>query len=317
MSDTRESTTTHFRAMGSEVTIVLTGRHPESTLDTLRRRVEHIESLWSRFRPDSEISRLNRARGREVIVSAETAELITFMIQAFRASDGRFDPTMLNDVIRIGYARSMEQHSVHAPSTITFDFDTRGALEETLITPLDGSFGVTLSPGTVLDPGGLKGLAADMVLREVLDAGVPGALVSIGGDIAVGGESPDTVNECWTIRVLDPFARDDLSYVRVAAGGVATSSSMLRRFGSRNERHHLVDPRTHDSTANQVFGATVVAGSAAWAEVFAKVLMIDGRDALAHLDERGLAGLVIDLDGVVANTSYSRFETHTSTKCVA
>ena len=303
--------------MGSGVTVILTGRHPETVITDVRSHIERLESLWSRFRPDSEISHLNRRTGHEVTVSAETAELVEFMILGRRATRGRFDPTMLNSIIRVGYTGSFGADQPAVPTTIGFDFDSPGDTESIVVRRLDHRFGITLPHGTVLDPGGLKGLAADMVLRRLIDAGLPDALVSIGGDIAVNGSSPDPDHGCWTLNVLDPLARHDVSYVRLSRGGVATSSSMLRTFPTnQGSSHHIVDPRTRNYTANGVFGATVVAGSAAWAEVFSKVVMVDGRSALGELDDLGLGAMIVDVHGRAANRSFREFETHTTTGLV-
>lgn len=70
------------------------------------KRVEELEARWSRFRPDSEISKLNRDRGRLVVISPETYNLVERALEAGRVAAGRFDPTLLDELIGQGYNRT-------------------------------------------------------------------------------------------------------------------------------------------------------------------------------------------------------------------
>src|SRR5690242_3981796 len=74
-----------------------------------RSRIDDLERRWSRFLPDSELSRLNRAAGHPVAVDEETFSLIALAVHAWRETGGRFDPTVLDAVCAEGYDRSFEQ----------------------------------------------------------------------------------------------------------------------------------------------------------------------------------------------------------------
>ncbi|HEX9311537.1 MAG TPA: FAD:protein FMN transferase, partial [Actinomycetota bacterium] len=78
-----------FPAMGTDVHVVLTGGSVDH-LETARELVDDLERRWSRFRPDSEISRLNEAAGRPVRVSAETLALLRLALEGARITGGRF-----------------------------------------------------------------------------------------------------------------------------------------------------------------------------------------------------------------------------------
>jgi thiamine biosynthesis lipoprotein len=97
----------------------------------------------------------------------------------------------------------------------------------------------------------------------------------------------------------------DLALLALTSGAVATSSMMRRRWRhDGREHHHLIDPRTGASAETDVLAATVVAGSAAVAEVFAKAAVIAGAEAgRCLLASRGLAGLLALADGSVCTTS--------------
>lgn len=296
-----------FAAMSCSATIVLrAGHHDERTLDTMLRRsvdrVDELERRWSRFRPDSEITGLNGAGGAPRRCSADTVELVTAMAAGWAATDGRFDPSLLGPLVELGYATSRTNDG----ATTVLDPGTGFGRRIDLIR-IDRAAGVVRLPRALtLDPGGIgKGLAADIVTRELVDrdADEPlGALVEIGGDVAVRGDGPD--DGAWTIEVAHPFG-DSSELVRLASGGVATSTTRLRTWhGVETEHHHLLDPATGRSTGNDVVGCTVVAGSASWAEVFTKCAFVEGLDeALARYEARGLAARVVTDDGSVRHTT--------------
>ena len=102
--------------MGSDAHVHLVGGSP-GLLGRARRRVEELEARWSRFRPDSELSRLNDGAGGDPQpVSAETVMLLERAVDAWRLTDGRFDPTVLGDVLRAGYTTSFDGPALPTPS---------------------------------------------------------------------------------------------------------------------------------------------------------------------------------------------------------
>ena len=123
---------------------------------------------------------------------------------ASRATDGRYDPTRLHELLAIGYTTSIDDPM---RCTMLLDGPATGAtIEDVLIDHVDSA--VLLPAGIALDPGGIgKGLAADIVVTELLANGTAGALVSIGGDIAAAGASPTDVG--WPVVVDDPWDQAD------------------------------------------------------------------------------------------------------------
>ena len=96
-----------FRAMGTDVHVLVVGGRP-ALVEWARERINRLEALWSRFRSTSEVSLLNQMAGQAVRVSAPTIELVRRALDGARVTRGRFDPTVLGDVIRAGYDRSFE-----------------------------------------------------------------------------------------------------------------------------------------------------------------------------------------------------------------
>lgn len=259
--------------MGTWAHVMVVGG-PAGAPAQARGRIEQLEARWSRFRPDSEVSRLNRAGGRPVHVSADTATLVDRALAGRRATAGRFDPMVLDALMAAGYDRSFELLG-----------SARGGI-------------VALAPGAGFDPGGIgKGLAADMVVEELLADGAEGACVNLGGDLRVEGAGP------WPVDVADPFDSRRPPLVRLAldAGGVATSSRLRRAWEEDGKRgHHLIDPTTGRPADTGVAAVTVITGEAWRAEVLAKAALLAGvGGALELLRSMRAAGVVIDDDGTV------------------
>ncbi|HSO94848.1 MAG TPA: FAD:protein FMN transferase [Acidimicrobiia bacterium] len=286
-----------FRAMGSDASIVVVGG-PRGLVTRARARIDELESLWSRFLPHSEVSRLNAAAGqRPLLVAPETFELVRRGVDAWRITDGLFDPTVLGDVLRAGYTTSFDQlPSVTGASVSRLGRGCAGI-------ELDPSLcAVRLPAGVGFDPGGIgKGLAADLVVDELLAAGAAGACVNLGGDVRVAGTPPDA---SWAVAIDHPTRPEPVAVAHLAHGAVATSSRLTRRWETdRGFAHHLIDPRRGTPADAPVWTATAVAATGWQAEVLAKAAFLaDLGPGLDLLDRRGAAGLLIDEDGAVLTT---------------
>lgn len=291
-----------FTAMGCQSRVVVSGADHERLATWAVNRIEELESRWSRFRPDSEISTLNRTPNQMTTVSPETFTLIEHAIEAWEVTGCRFDPTMLSQLVEHGYDRTHTDLSppgaVLPPQAETPPLPHgRSRVEDIVLIPAMPA--VMLPAGVSLDPGGIgKGLAADIVASELMEQGAQGALVDLGGDLRVIGEHPDG-GSAWPV-VVDPMIPGIEGYqIGLADGGIATSSQLRRRWATEaGDRHHLLDPRD-GQPSNSPVAAVVVAGGAAWqAEVIAKAALLAGFEAGRHLiADNGSVGLLLDFDG--------------------
>lgn len=258
------------------------------------------EQRLSRFRADSELSKLNERMGKGAIkVSGDLWQVVKLALDAAQRSDGLVTPTLLDALERAGYDR---------------DF----ALIERGVQPmLGGAVGdwraitcdavqrtIALPDGMRLDLGGVaKGWAADLTARQ-LHQTAP-TLVDAGGDIAVSG--PQTDGGAWPIAIADPFHPDkQLELLMIPCGGVATSGRDYRRWRSGETwLHHIIDPRTGVPAATDLVSVTVIAPSTHEAEVATKTAFILGSDAgLAWLTARPhLAGFLVREDGEQIRTA--------------
>jgi thiamine biosynthesis lipoprotein len=278
-----------FRVMASEGRVLVVGG-PAPLVSRAVEQLEHLERRWSRFLPDSDITRLNNRPGAPLVVAPDTVTLIERMIDGWRATSGRYDPSVLPALVAAGYGTSLVDPS--ARTVLPADTSAPSSdLERIRIDRRAGT--VCLPPGLTLDPGGIgKGLAADLVVADLFARGAAGALVSIGGDLVVGGRPPD--GDGWVVAVEDPFdAQSEIATVALDAGGVCTSSTRSRRWLQHGEEtHHVVDPSTGQCAGTDLASVTVFAGAGWVAEVHATAaLLAGGAGALAHLEENGLTGI--------------------------
>jgi thiamine biosynthesis lipoprotein len=285
-----------FRAMGSDVHVIIVDG-PPGLGGKARRRIDELELRWSRFLPDSEISRLTARAGEWVALSADSLLLVARAVDAWRLTVGRFDPTVLGAVIRAGYDRSFELLGPDPADGHSHLTTGTAGIE------LDGDR-VRLPAGVGFDPGGIgKGLAADLVVAETLAEGAAGVCVNLGGDLRVAGRPPDD-GTAWTVAVEHPSSPEPLTLLGLHDGAVATSTTLRRRWASGGrERHHLIDPWTGEPSASDLTLAAVVAGDAWVAEVLAKAVLLRGSaqafDLVAGL---GADALTVDRDGAVEAT---------------
>jgi thiamine biosynthesis lipoprotein len=261
-----------------------------------RARVDDLEQRWSRFIATSEVSRLNRARGTSTKVSADTFRLIQESVDAWRRTQGRFDPTVLGDMLRAGYDRTYVSVAIRAQRGISLLRANCGG-----IVLDEASQSVALPVDTGFDPGGLgKGLAADIVVEELLRRGAAGACVNLGGDVRVEGDGPH--DEHWTVAVVDPATDERISVVGLRAGGVATSTTAKRTWtitGEYERVHHVMDPAKGASVAGRnVVSASALARTAANAEAAAtSALIAPVGHELGALTELGCDGILTTTSG--------------------
>ncbi len=251
------------------------------------------DERFSRFKPESELSRVNAAAGVSVAVSEPMFAMLAAAIDAARATDGLFDPLLGHRMVALGYDRTYAQLPERRAG-VPVDAWQPGAWRAIVLDPMRST--VIIPAGTGLDFGGIaKGMAVDAALRLLVDAGLPFASVNAGGDMAVHGTP--TGMRSWPIAIELGPGRDRV--VTLPSGALATSSVLRRRWRTNGtERHHLLDPRTGLPSASGVMQASVAAATCRQAEVAAKAALVSGLAAGTDFCERhGLAALLLTDDG--------------------
>ena len=290
--------------MGTDAHVLVHGHDAVTLADDTRDELDELERRWSRFLPDSEISRLNAAGGAPRVVSPATSALVARAVEGWEITHGRFDPTVLGDVIRAGYDETFER--IPAATAPGISDRRRGCAGIDLDEQVDV---VRLPPGVAFDPGGIgKGYAADRVVGRLMARGARGACVNVGGDVRAAGLAPD--GRSWVVGVLDPFTERPTATVAVADGGVATTSRTKRQWiVDGRPAHHVIDPATGRPSTCDLASVTTIAAESWMAEVFAKGAFIAGKDeGLDFLEHHRVAGLLIDTHGDgVTTTTWPRF----------
>ena len=287
-----------FRAMGTDAHVIVVGGSP-TDLERARNLVDELESRWSRFLPDSELSRLNAAAGRPAIVAPATYELISRAVDGWRLTEGRFDPTVLPALVAAGYDRSFDDIERDAPDAAPPSAPAPGCGDIGLNAV---THAVTLPSGVALDLGGIgKGFAADVVASELLRDGAAGVCVNLGGDVRLRGEAPSGGG--WIVEVeSEPGVESRQTQLKIglADGAVATTSSRRRSWRRAGEPlHHVIDPATGGPLDDPPASATVVAADAWRAEILAKAVFLAGTrgDAERLLASTGATGVLVDAEG--------------------
>jgi len=264
--------------------------------------VEEFESLWSRFIPTSDISRLNSANGQPTLVDDRTLTLIHHMIAAHQATAGAYNPTRLPLQIGAGDA-----------SSLINDRRTELPADAVVFSQLSGIHifhdgKVSLPRGMTLDAGGIgKGLAADLILQFALEQGAQAACINLGGDMAIN--TGDSIG--WDVEILSPIDTGViLDTIRIAVGGVATSSLFARQRTRAGITSHLFsDSSAHDT--QHTVGATVITNSAAWSEAWTKyAILSNSAQAIDMLTSTGLAAMLVSADGHATRTESWKTFTH-------
>ncbi|MET1073135.1 MAG: FAD:protein FMN transferase [Umezawaea sp.] len=283
-----------FPVWGTTAVLAVTD-HPADAERLLRAVLDDIDLACSRFRPDSEISRLHTTAGRAVRIGPVLAEALAVALRAARLSDGLVDPTVGAAVRALGYDRDFAA-IVDGPLVPQSVPGWHRVL-------LDAERGEVLLPrGVELDLGATaKALAADRAARAISSMLDCGALVSLGGDVAVAGEVPPGG---WRVAIADDHrtaVRAPRAVVTVRRGGLATSSTTQRTWQRAGQaQHHIVDPRTGLAAEVVWRTATVAAASCVDANTAATAAVVLGRAAPAWLAERGLPARLVAASGEVS-----------------
>ena len=248
-----------FRAMGTDVELLLDagpGAESEVVLARAEREFERLEALLSRFRPDSELSTLNRVGALDA--GDDLVAVTSLAVEARERTGGRFDPTVHDALVAAGYDRTFEE--------VAADGDGIAAGRCGGGIRIDGRR-IELEPGFRLDLGGIaKGYAVDRAAAILAAAGP--ALVNAGGDLAGRGR-------LWPVGVE---TGEGVLTLGLEDGALATSGRDRRRWRRGGcEAHHVIDPGTGAPAKTDYLRVTVLAPTAVEAEVLAKAVFLGAK----------------------------------------
>ena len=286
-----------FLCMGTNNTVVVgdPAALPEA-MAMVRRQFEEIDATCSRFRPESELSRLNRTGASdEVALSPLLEEAIAAALQAAVMTGGLVDPTVGRLVEEAGYTVTFRDMPLDGPP---LELRVRHVAGWRALQHDPAAHTLRLPPGTSIDLGASgKAWAADRAADAVAETLGVAVAVECGGDIAVRGPLPDGG---WPMRVASGAGAAGGQDIVMFDGGLATSGTTARRWRRGGvDLHHIIDPATGLPADTPWAMVTVAAATCLEANAAATAALIMGMPGLEWLSQLDLPARVVGVDGSV------------------
>lgn len=291
---------TSFPALGTTAVVVADPADLDAAVDAVGRELDDIDRTCSRFRADSDLSRVNDAGGAWTTVDRLLVDAVDVALRAATVTGGMVDPTVGETMLRIGYDRDFSEIPSDGPA-LPSAASWLVAPAWRLVEIRHDRSQIRVPRDVSLDLGSTaKALAADRAAARAADTIRGHVLVSLGGDIAVAGGAPEGG---WLVGIADDHRGDPEpgETIAIAAGGLATSSTTVRRWarGGRSV-HHIVDPRTGLPAREVWRTVSVSAASCVDANTASTAAIVLGDDAPAWLAAQELPARLVRSDGGIA-----------------
>lgn len=268
-------------------------------LGVLLSHISEFDDACSRFRSDSELTRVNSApAGRPVPVSPLLLAALQVALRAAAVTGGLVDPTVGTALEVLGYDRDFSAVEGGGPPV------------RISVHPVCGWKAVRVDPtaGTVARPAGAhldlgataKAWCADRAAATIAGKLGTGVLVSLGGDIAVAGPAPPGG---WPIQIADDHRQpldSPAPTVSISSGGLATSSTTVRRWKrGDSDYHHLIDPASGRPAREHWRTVSVAAATCLDANIASCAAILGGPQGATWLEGWGLPARLVHRDGHV------------------
>jgi thiamine biosynthesis lipoprotein ApbE len=267
----------------------------QGAVGIVREQIAQIDFTCSRFRPESELNRVNRAAGQgPVAISPLLEQALTASLRAAEMTAGLVDPTVGKNVEDTGYVVTFSAVPSDGPPV---EIAVREVLGWRAVRLDLSCHSIQIPKGVALDLGAsCKAWAADRSAQVASEALGVAVLVECGGDVAVHGDAPGG----WPVRVALDEGAAIWEDVLVQDGGLATSGTTARRWRRGGiEVHDIIDPRTGKPAITPWAMVTVAAASCLEANAASTAALILGAGAAGWLDANRLPSRLVDRDGVV------------------
>lgn len=266
--------------LGTVANIRVYNEGKEDAMDKAFDRVQELDEWFAMQNPDSEISEVNRQAGIEPVeVSDEVFHVMEKALHYAEESNGSFDPTIgsVTSLWGIGqdYAAVPDADEL-AEVLEVVDYRLVELDEENQTIYLQ-------EEGMMIDLGAIaKGYITDEAARVLVEEGVNTAIIDLGGDIVVVGNSTRGEEEPWNVGIQNPYGDrgEILGMVPVSDRAIVTSGvyERLIRDGD-NEYHHLMNPETGFPIENNISGISIIADNAMDADALVNIAFSLGVEA--------------------------------------
>lgn len=290
-SDTKMIDTRMFICMDTTVTIKVVSDQEEQIDDVIKEAVRNfyqIERICSRFDQDSELMHLCQRAGEMVSVSSILYQAIKFAVETAEETGGAFDPTI---------GRMMEQRGFNsnylsgARMCSTFAETSNVSYKD--ISMIDEKMGIYLKKPMVIDLNAVvKGMAVDLAVKTMRDAGFNNFIINAGGDIYASGHNEQ--NEPWKIGIRNPSNRETwIGFVRLSDQAICTSGDYERPSTITPGENHLLNPLRHKSP-RELSSCTVISPFTMLADAFSTAASVMGTDkGIKKMEEMQLDCLML------------------------
>ncbi len=292
-----------FRAFDTVVDIALAPvADAEAALDEAERRCAFFEQTFSRFRPQSDVGRINAAAGAAVEVQPETARLIHASLGYCAASGGAFDITMAPVCALWDFKRAAVPDPSdlrEALSHVDYRCIELGGTDVAPTVKLD-------DPQAAIDLGGVaKGFIADDLAALLRHRGIGSALINLGGNVLAVGTRLD--GQPWQVGIRDPRHPDRLIASLPAVDLSVVTSGCYERCFERDGQlyHHILSAHDGMPVDTDVASATVLSRASLDGDGFSTTLLMLGVVSALEFGEArdGIEVLLVDSSGGVHATS--------------
>jgi len=234
-----------FPVMGTlaSLTLVVQHQNPYEILAQVKSRLNQLEKIFSRYIPDSEVSRFNNTQGT-VHVSPELYELLQLALTTYQKT-GVFEITLLPAIKLWDYKRGLIPNSDKLVSV-------KNVIGSQWI-ELKPNFTVLKKKPVMIDLGGIaKGYAVYQTYLLLKNAGITAGIIRIGGEIYAFGKE-------WKIGIADPQTKKPHYLLKIKDKAVSTSGDYERFFNHQGQTYsHILDPRTLRPAVVKAHGVTVI-----------------------------------------------------------
>lgn len=255
--------------------------------------LDRIDGSMSTYKPESELSRFNRAQaGTWHVLSPACFEVITHAFALARETGGIYDPTVGPAVNLWGFGPDATRQEPVAEHAV---LAARERIGWQRIELDQATLAMRQPGGAYVDLSSIaKGYAVDVVGDWLRAHGVTSWLVEVGGEMKAHGCKPD--GSAWRVGIEMPDAQGRyFCSLALNAMAIATSGDYRRRFASAGEVYsHHIDPRTGRPVSQAVASVSVLASRALHADPLGTAMTLLGPErGLAFAQARDIAVLFV------------------------
>lgn len=269
----------------------------EEVMDEAIAYIKEMESLLSTNLEGSDIYRINQAAGKEPVqVDGRTFAIIQQALEMSQESGGLFDISIgsISNLWKIGSSDARKPSDEEIRAALPFVNYSKIQLDPAKKT-------VFIDKGMVLELGAIsKGYIADEVRKLFKDKGITTAIINLGGNVVVMGDSPSSKNG-WNVGVQDPdqVRGETVGSVPGSHNSIVTSGIYERYLEVDGVKyHHILDPKTGYPVENTISGVTVFSKTSVQGDALSTTLFLLGVDeGLAFINQlEGVEAVFVDKD---------------------